>query len=128
MCRSWWEVRKLEDREELLPGAFRSPLKSSGVSRARGRGLGGALGVGSTPKNDSSSLAELEVEVPSGDTLEGGEEGRAEGELERRERVVEPLLMGSWRSGGRTETPSSRVRCEGEPIGWKKLLVLLFAR
>ena len=61
---------------------------------------------------------------PSGEVLLVG----GEGELESRDIVVEPLLIVSFMSGGRTETPSSRVRLDGELIGVKKLLVLLLAR
>ena len=69
-------------------------------------------------------LAELEVVEPSGEVLLVG----GEGELDSRDIVVEPLLIVSLMSGGRTETPSSRVRFDGELIGVKKLLVLLVAR
>jgi len=69
-------------------------------------------------------LAELEVVEPSGEVLLVG----GEGELDSRDIVVEPLLIVSLMSGGRTETPSSRVRFDGELIGVKKLLVLLLAR
>ena len=51
-----------------------------------------------------------------------------EGELDNRDIVVEPLLIVSLMSGGRTETPSSKVRFDGELMGVKKLLVLLLAR
>lgn len=72
-------------------------------------------------------MVEPSGEVPLG---VGGEAdgARVEGELESSAMVVLPLLSQVWRSGGSTEIPSSRVRCEGEPIGWKKLLVLLLAR
>ena len=80
------------------------------------------------PRIPSSSLvellAELDVVEPSGEVLFVG----GDGELERRDIVVEPLLIVSLMSGGRTETPSSRVRCDGELMGVKKLLVLLLAR
>ena len=69
-------------------------------------------------------LAELEVVEPSGEVLLVG----GEGELDSRDIVVEPLLIVSLMSGGRTETPSSRVRFDGELMGVKKLLVLLLAR
>lgn len=105
-------------------GAESRPLKSRGVSRARGRFVRGGLDGGSVPKMLSSSEEELDFVEASGEAFS---EREVAGEVERRERVVEPLLMVSWRSGGRMETPSSRVSCEGEP--WKKLLaVLLLAR
>jgi len=85
--------------------------------------------VGSFPPRIPSSslvelLAELDVVEPSGEVLFVG----GDGELERRDIVVEPLLIVSLMSGGRTDTPSSRVRFDGELIGVKKLLVLLLAR
>ena len=80
------------------------------------------------PRIPSSSLvellAELDVVEPSGEVLFVG----GDGELERRDIVVEPLLIVSLMSGGRTDTPSSRVRLDGELMGVKKLLVLLLAR
>ena len=80
------------------------------------------------PRMLSSSLvellAELEVVEPSDELLFVG----GDGELESKDNVVEPLLAVSFMSGGRTETPSSKVRWDGELIGVKKLLVLLVAR
>jgi len=64
------------------------------------------------------------VVEPSGEVLLVG----GEGEFDSRDIVVEPLLIVSLMSGGRTETPSSRVRFDGELMGVKKLLVLLLAR
>ena len=121
--------RRLGPRWSEAWSGRRRPLKSSGVSTVLGRGLGGARGVGSFPPRIPSSslvelLAELDVFEPSGEVLLVG----GEGELERRDIVVEPLLIVSLMSGGRTETPSSKVRFDGELMGVKKLLVLLLAR
>lgn len=118
-------MRMLKGEGVVLGGALMRPEKSNGVdfSASMGRGFlasatAGRVG-GFPPKIPSSSLAELEAELPSGDVVGGGDvrgEEHVDAALKTGEFVsdrAEIVVLGesvtespSW---GRIDTPSSML-------------------